>query len=187
MTVEFTLQPPSGAGVLPLAILAVTGAALIVLAFATGRRAKSVRRTFVVMLILGVMLIGLGVGLSYSVGAPTTVTVGDGYLYIKSSSFWGTGNLNITSNQIRGAYVGEIGVGNLTISKQHGTNIDDFNVGVFTLGSGATAYIASDNSTSLVIQLLTGRYVIVGTDDTSLLVSAFSETVHPVQDRASQS
>jgi len=89
--------------------------------------------------------------------------------------------MNITSSQIRNAYVGEIGVGNLTISKQHGTNTGNFNVGVFTLGSGATAYVVSDNSTSLVLQLYSGGYVILGTSDTGALVAAFSQSVHLVQ------
>lgn len=89
--------------------------------------------------------------------------------------------MNITSGQIQSTYVGEVGSGNLTISKQHGTNIGDFDVGVFTLGSGATAYVVSDNSTSLVLHLYSGAYVVVGTSDTSALVAAFSESVHVVR------
>jgi hypothetical protein len=54
-----------------------------------------------------------------------------------------------------------------------------------TTGSGATAYVVSDNSTSLVLQLYSGRYMILGTDDTSGLVAAFSQSVHFVQEAAS--
>ena len=187
MVVEFTLQPPSIVGTLPLVILVVMGGALIALALATGRHAKSVRRTFIVMLVLGVVTVGTGVGLSYLSSAPSTITVGSGYLYINSSSFSGTGSMNITSNQIQSAYVGEVGVGNLTLSKQHGTNTGDFNVGVFTLGNGATAYVVSDNTTSLVLRLYSGNYVVLGTGDTSALVAAFSQSVHSVQDAASSS
>ena len=179
MVVEFALQPPSS--ILPFVILVLAGAALIVLALATGRRAKSVRGTFVALLVLGVAVVGVGAGLSYFSGGPSTITIGNGYVYINSPSFSGAGNMNITSSHIRNAYVGEIGVGNLTISKQHGTNTGNFNVGVFTLGSGATAYVVSDNSTSLVLQLYSGGYVILGTSDTGALVAAFSQSVHLVQ------
>jgi len=181
MVAEFTLQPPSIVNTLPLVILVVSGAALIVLALATGRRAKSIRRTFIALLTLGIVVIGVGIGLSYFSGEPSTITIGNGYLYIDSPSFGGTGNMNITSNQIRNAYVGEVGIGNLTISKQHGTNTGNFNVGVFTLESGATAYVVSDNSTSLVLQLNSGKYVILGTNDTTALVAAFSRSVHFVK------
>ena len=181
MAVEFTIHPPSILSTLPLVILVVTGAVLIVLALATGRRAKSIRRTFVALLVIGVVAIGVGIGLSYYSSTPSTITIGNGYLYISSPSFSGVGNMNISSNQIRTAYVGVIGVGNLTISKQHGTNMGNLNVGVFTLGSGPTAYVVSDNSTSLVLQLYSGKYVILGTDDTAALVAAFSQSVHSLQ------
>ena len=182
MVVEFTLQPPAGVEALPLLILAATGAALIVLAFATGRRAKSVRRTFVALLIIGVVTIGVGVGLAYSMGARSSITVASGYVYVNSPSIWGAGNVNITSNQIQTAYVETIGSGLLTLSKQHGTNTGDFDVGVFTLGNGATAYVVTDNSTCLVLQLYSGSYVLLGTNDTFALATAFSQSVHPVQD-----
>lgn len=145
-----------------------------------GRRAKSIRQTFIIILIIGVVIIGLGIGLSYSSRASSTITVGNGYMYNQSPSFGGTGNMNITSSQIQSAYVGQVGAGNLTISKQHGTNTGNFNVGVFTLGKGATAYVVSDNSTSLV-KLYSGKYWILGTNNTSSLVAAFSNSVHSVQ------
>ena len=67
--------------------------------------------------------------------------------------------MEITSSQIVSAYVGQIGSGNLTLSKQHGTNYDHFNVGIFTLGNGKTAFVVSSNSTDLIIQLDNGEYV----------------------------
>ena len=181
--VVFTLQPPSS--ILPLVTLAAAGAALIALAVVTGRRAKRVRRTFIALVFIGVVTIGLGIGLTYSIGARSTITVGNGYVYIDSPSLWGVGDMNITSNQIQSSYVGVIGTGNLTISKQHGTNSGDFNVGVFTLGGGATAYVVSDNSTSLVLHLYSGSYVVLGTNDTSALVAAFSHSVQYVPGAAS--
>jgi hypothetical protein len=104
-----------------------------------------------------------------------------GYVSVTSSGFSGTGNLNFTASEITSAYVGQIGSGNLTLSKQQGTNYGDFNVGVFTLGNGATAYVVSNNSTDLVIQLNTGDYLILGTSNTNALAQKFSQSVYQVQ------
>ncbi len=86
--------------------------------------------------------------------------------------------MNITSSQITSAYLGLIGSGNLTLSKQQGTNYDHFNVGIFTLGDGKTAYVVSNNSTDLIIQLNCGEYVILGTSDTNALATSFSQNVY---------
>ena len=84
----------------------------------------------------------------------------------------------MTSSQILSAYVGQIGSGNLTLSKQHGTNYDHFNVGVFTLKDGSTAYVVSNNSTDLIIHLNTGKYVILGTSNTDALAASFSQMAY---------
>jgi hypothetical protein len=182
MSVEqFTVQPPLGLGLLPLIGLVVTGVVLIVLAFATGRRAKTIRGTFVLLIITGFAVIGLGIWLFFSGSGSSTITIGSGYVSVTSSGFSGTGNLNFTASEITSAYVGQIGSGNLTLSKQHGTNYGDFNVGVFTLGNGATAYVVSNNSTDLIIQLNTGDYLILGTSNTNALAQKFSQSVYPVQ------
>ena len=182
MSVEqFTVQPPLGLGLFPLIGLVVTGIALIVVAFATGRRAKTVRGTFVLLLIIGLAVIGLGVWLFFSSTGSSTITIGSGYVSIASSSFSGTGNQNFTSSEITSAYVGQIGSGNLTLSKQYGTDYGDFNVGVFTLGNGATAYVVSNNSTDLIVHLDTGDYLILGTSNTNALAQKFSQSVYQVQ------
>jgi hypothetical protein len=181
MSVEqFTVQPSSSIGTVALIILVVTGVALLILTLTTGRRAKTVRRTFIALLVIGIAVIGLGVGLFYATSTPSTITVGSGYVIIQSPSFNGAGNLNVTSNQIASAYVGQIGSGNLTLSKQHGTNYDHFNVGIFTLGNGATAYVVSNNSTDLIIQLNSGEYVVLGTSNTNALATIFSNSVYPL-------
>jgi hypothetical protein len=177
---EFTVQPPSSLGLIPLVILVVIGAALIILALATGRHAKTVRKTFAVLIIIGLAVIGLGVWLYFSTTVPSTITVGSGYVSIASPSFGGAGNLNITASEITSAYVAQIGSGNLTLSKQHGTNYGDFNVGVFTLGNGDTAYVISNNSTDLIIHLNTGDYLILGTSNTNALASSFSQSVYSI-------
>ncbi len=177
---QFTVQPSSSLGTIALVALVVTGAVLLLLALTTGRRAKTIRRTFAALMIIGLVVIGLGVWLFFASSTPSTITVGSGYVSIQSPGFSGAGNMNITANKIASAYVGQIGSGNLTLSKQHGTNYDHFNVGIFTLGNGATADVVSNNSTDLIIQLSSGEYVILGTSNTNALATSFSQSVYPL-------
>ena len=179
MSVEqFIVQPSSILGLIVLAALVVTGVALIVLAIVTGRRAKTIRSTFLALLIIGIVIIAGGIWLFFAVNTPSTITVGSGYVSIQSPGFGGAGNMNITSSQIVSAYVGQICSGNLTLSKQHGINYDHFNVGIFTIGNGKTAYVVSNNSTDLIIQLKSGEYVLLGTSDTNALAASFSQSVY---------
>jgi hypothetical protein len=180
LVVEFTVESGSFFGILALTILVTTGGVLIAAGVALWR-AKKTTSSPLVFLIVGILVITLGAGLSLSSGASSDITVGSGYVYVQSPSFAGAGNTNITSGQISTAYVGSLGSGNLTLSKQHGTNTGRINIGVFTLDSGPTAIVVSDNSTVLVIHLDSGDYVILGTSDTSDLVSVFSQSVHPVE------
>lgn len=128
-------------------------------------------------IIAGIILIGTGVGLYALGGIPSTITVGSGYVYIQSPPF-GTGNINVTSSEIASAYVGQIGSGNLTLSKQYGTNAGNLNIGVFTLGNGKTANVVSNNPTDLIIQLNNSQYVILGTSNTTALAASFSQSVY---------
>ncbi|MGA2385613.1 MAG: hypothetical protein ABSG33_03670 [Candidatus Bathyarchaeia archaeon] len=181
MSVEqFTVQPASFIGTIALAILVVMGTVLLALALATGRRAKTIKGTFVVLMIIGVAVIGSGIFLFFASNTPSTITVGLGYVSVKSPSFFGAGDMNIAADKIASAYVGQIGSGNFTLSKQHGTNYDHFNVGAFTLGNGKNAYVVSDNSTDLIIQLTDGEYAILGTSNTNALAASFSESVYPL-------
>lgn len=181
MVVEFTVAPSSTLGILPMSILVATGAFIIILAVVTGRRAKAVRGTFYTLLAIGIITIGIGIGLPFLTGSSSTITVGSGYMAINSPSFGGSGSLNVTSGMVQSAYVGHIGSGNLSISKIHGTNYGDTNIGVYSMSTGDTAYVVSNNLTSLVLHLTDGKYVIVGTSDTNALVTAFSKSVYPVQ------
>ena len=180
MSVEqFTVQASSSVGAIALVALVVIGAALLLLAFITGRHAKTVRGTFIGLMIIGLVVIGFGVLLFFVSDASSTITVGPGYVSIQSPSFNGAGNMKITASEMVSAYVGQIGSGNLTLTKQHGTNYDNFNVGIFTLGNGSTAYVVSNNSTDLIIQLKSGEYAILGTSNTNALATSFSQLVYP--------
>ena len=144
--------------------------------FGRVRVGKGTRR--VAFIIAGTILIGTGVGLYALGGIPSTITVGSGYVYIQSPPFFGAGNMNTTSSEIASAYVGQIGSGNLTLSKQDGTNAGNLNIGVFTLGNGHTAYVVSDNSTDLIIQLKNGDYAVLGASRTNALATSFSQSVY---------
>jgi hypothetical protein len=66
MSVEqFTVQPSSSLGTIALVALVVTGTVLLLLALITGRRAKTIRGTFVALMIIGIVVIGLGVWLFF--------------------------------------------------------------------------------------------------------------------------
>jgi hypothetical protein len=177
---QFTVQPSSILGLIALIVLVVTGMSLILLALVFGRRAKTIRRTFVALIIIGVATMGIGAWIYYEATTPSTITVGSGYVSIRSPGFFGAGDRNVTTDKIASAYVGQLDSGNLTLSKQHGTNYDDFNVGIFTLGNGRTAYVVSSNSTNLIIQLDNGEYVILGTSNTDALVTSFSQSVYAI-------
>ncbi len=176
----YTMPAPASAGIILLVTLTVVGALILILAFRKGVRwVRKMIAYFAAMTIVGVVLIGLDVGLYYVASTPSQIIVGSGYLSVESPSYFGAGNMNITTSEVSGAYVGQIGPGNLSLSKQYGTNAGNLNIGVFTLGNGATAYVVSNNSTDLIIRLNTGKYVILGTPNTSALASAFSQFVYP--------
>ena len=120
-----------------------------------------------------------------SPSADFSLSCGSGYIDVDSSSFslipFVDGDKHVTSSEISTAFVGEIGAGNFTLDKQHGTSYGDTNVGVFTLGNGATAYVASTNSTDLIIQLKNGEYLTVGTQNKDAFASIFSQNVYSLK------
>lgn len=177
---QFTVQPSISLATSMSLIFVVSGIAVLLLAFFAGRRSKRVRVTFVVLLTVGIITIGLGVFSFSDFSSPSTITIGTGYVSIQSSGFSGAGNLNVTSDKIVSAYVGQIGSGNFSLAKQHGTNYDDVNIGVYKLGNGKTANIVSENSTDLIVQLNNGNYLILGTKNTGNLASIFNQKVHPL-------
>jgi len=64
--------------------------------------------------------------------------------------------------------------------RKHGLDYGNTHVGLFTLGNGATAYVATTNSTCLIIQVTYGDYLIVGGQDTQALANSFSQNIYPV-------
>jgi len=142
--------------------------------------------------ILGIVLIVLGglmyYGISSTIASPSVVTIDSGYINVESKSFIHTnvigdllsisGNKTVTSDEIATAFVGQVGSGDFKLHKNYGTNFGDTNVGLYTLGNGASAYVATTNSTCLIIELKTGEYLIVGNQDTQTIANSFSQNVH---------
>jgi hypothetical protein len=147
----------------------------------------SMKKGVLMVIIISVILIIASVFAVWDLrpSADFGLSCGPGYIDVHSSSFslipFVNEDKHITSSEIATAFIGQIGSGNLTLNKQHGTSYGDTNVGVFTLGNGATAYVASTNSTVLVIQLKNGEYLIVGTLNTNAFASIFSQNVYPLK------
>jgi hypothetical protein len=173
--------------------LIVAGAALSVLSLSS-RMVKAISSLSLsgrftggnkfVYLTCGIVLIALALGTYFTFYAPSTVTVGSGYINVHFSTlspipFIG-GDKNVTSSEISTAFVGQVGSGNFSLNKLYGANAGDINIGVYRLGNGATADVASTNSTDLIIQLNSGQYVILGTSNTNALATSFSQNVYPI-------
>jgi hypothetical protein len=185
---QFTVQAPYSVFITILVIIPIAFGAVLILSSLSSRIAKVLSSMSLsggnkyVYLTCGIVLIVLAGGLSYYWYAPSTVTVGSGYINIQFASlspipFIG-GEKNVTSSEISTAYVGQIGSGAFTLNKQYGNDLGNTNIGVFTLGNKATAYVASTNSTDLIIQLNNGQYVILGNSNTDALAASFSQNVY---------
>jgi hypothetical protein len=192
---QFTVQPPDSMLItIPVGVLIALGAFLVVTGFS--RRLLEAVSSFsfghmankYVAVVAGIVLIVLGGGLLCVWYTPSTVTVDSGYMNVQFSGVspdlpgvpFVSGNKNVTSDEIADAFVGQVGSGDFTLDKQYGSNAGDVNVGVFTLGNGATAYVATVNATNLIIELNSGQYVIVGNSNTQALADSFSQNVYPL-------
>ncbi|MCL2360102.1 hypothetical protein [Candidatus Bathycorpusculum sp.] len=199
---HFTIQPstPPGMDIIVIALI-VVGVVLLavnillrnhlkelpmygIVGYTTGMRNKYTLSVIgIVLIIIGSLLYG---GAFVSSSSPLVVTVGDGYISVKPpNNFIGAyfaGNINrtVTSEEIADAFVGQIGSGNFTLHKDGGTNFGDTNIGRYTLGNGARAYIATTNATSLILRLKTGEYLIAGTSNTQALATSFAQNVYPL-------
>ncbi len=194
---QFPIQPPADPAVITvLAALIIAGVVLVVLSF-SDRIIKAIpsfslsSRHFdnkYGFIICGITLIALPLAAFFTAfNTSSTVTIGTGYVDVQFAGFspnssipFLSGNMNVTSNQIDSAFVGQVGSGEFTLDKQQGANAGDTNIGLYKLGNGAKAYIASINSTDLIIKLNSGEYLIVGTSNTDALAASFAQNVHPL-------
>jgi hypothetical protein len=130
-----------------------------------------------VYLIVGMLVLGIGATIYVTSSLPSTITVGPQYVSYQSS-FLGAGSMNIASDQIANAYVGQLGQGDLRMSRTFGTSSGSLNIGLFALANGETAHVVTNNQTSLVIELKNGEYVILGVSDMNAFAESFSRNVY---------
>jgi hypothetical protein len=133
-----------------------------------------------VYLIIGIIVVGLGTGIYLVTSSPATVNVGPQYISYQSSILSG-GSMTINADQISNAYIGQIGQGDLKMSRTFGTSAGNVNMGLFQLANGKTAHVLSCNQTSLIIELKNGEDVILGTSDTNALAESFSQNVYQIK------
>jgi len=180
---EFNVQAPYS-GIVTVIVICFIAFGAILVALGVFNKVRyfgySLLNSKYTCVIGGTVLILTALGLSFVYYAPSTITVGNGYINVQFAAFSTIppiGAKNITSSQISSAFVSQIGSGVFDLNKQNGINNGDTNVGVFTLGNGATAYVASTNSTDLIIELKNGQYVILGTSNTEGLAASFAQHV----------
>ena len=140
------------------------------------------RKLIAIILVFAVVAAGItsiGFLIQKNAQSPSTITIGKGYVLLQSS-VTETGSVNVSSSQISGAYVSQLGTGNLTLHKQHGLNNNVDDIGMFTLGNGATAYVITNYQKVLVVELDSGKYMILGNSNLTDMVSDFSQDVYPV-------
>jgi hypothetical protein len=130
-----------------------------------------------VYLIVGILVIGIGATIYVTSSLPSTITIGPQYVSYQSS-FLGAGSMNVASDQIANAYVGQLGQGDLRMSRTFGTSSGSLNIGLFALANGKTAHVVTNNPSSLIIELKNGEYVILGISDMDALTASFSQNVY---------
>jgi hypothetical protein len=112
-------------------------------------------------------------------GSNAEISMGTGFVHVSGPYI---GNQNFTSSQVRYAFMENINTGNVTITiRDAGTSLGNLNEGLFTLSNGKTAYVATDNATSLVVSLDSGKFLILGSQDSLPLAEYFSSHVKNVR------
>lgn len=161
--------PPIWIGLVALAVV------IAVVMLSRGRTKNNIIGAIVVLII-----IGASAGLVYYVSnsRPATIAVESGQFTISAQQI---GTYTYTSAEIQNAYVTNLGSGVLSsVSRQHGYESSGYNVGVYTLSGGKTAYVISENNTNLVVQLDSGMYLVLSPANFTTFVNYFSENVSPV-------
>ena len=164
-------------GLIPL-VLGVIIISLGIFGKKKNENTAGIKKTAYITVGIGILSIVIGIVLFFVIQSNYTVAVGKGYISV--SGLVG-GSINVSSSEISSAYVGNIINGNLTLAlRTDGTSIGNLNAGLFQLSNGAKAYVASENSTDVIIKLNNGQYLIVGNGDTYSLAAIISKNVHSI-------
>jgi hypothetical protein len=185
---QFTVQPTSLIlTIIPILLIAL-GAVMVAAGFSKkllhvlvtySLKSRPIENRWV-YLIVGILIIGLGTGIYVMNSIPSTITVGNQYVSYQSS-YLGAGSMTINSDQIANAYIGQLGQGNLTMTRTFGTSAGNVNIGLYALGNGKTAHVVTNNKTSLIIELKNSEYVILGTSDIEAFTESFSQNVYQIK------
>ncbi len=169
-----------GLGLL-IIVFVVIGAGIAAYLFVP-RASKPRLRDVRTMSLVFVILLAFGVSIFFANPTPITITIQQGKVTLSAGAADG-GTNSFLSTEVVQAYADTLGNGVLaSISKQYGTNLGNYNVGVFTLSNGATAYVASDNVNNIVVELKDGTYFVFGPPQSNFtsFVSYFSQEIVPV-------
>lgn len=133
-------------------------------------------KSYVPIFIVALIMLAVGAPFTILHTTNTVITIENGSFSVAGKYFPAK---NYTSGEVKYAFVENIHTGNITIThKDYGTNSATVKEGKFSLSNGATAYVASVNSTDLVVELTSGPYIILGLSNMSSLESAFSGNIY---------
>ncbi len=170
-------------------VLAYAGVALIALGTAgiiifvvlalRGREGKRRVYRLLSMIFAMILITGLPIYIVQGInGSHAEISMGAGFVDIHAPYI---GNMNYTSSQVIYAFMENIDTGNVTVAiRDAGTSLGNLDEGIFMLSNGAKAYVATDNATSLVISLDSGKYLIIGSQNSRSMAEYFNLYVHSV-------
>jgi hypothetical protein len=174
----FTVPPP-----LPLVALFVILAALVIVIgvgawFASRTKyPRRIRLAIPAFVVIAVALMGV-----LALPEPGTITVNPGEISLSSFPLL---SVSFQSNQVKGAYVTNLGNFTLVSRGLPGSNWGtaswgDYSVGVFLGPGGQTCEVITGSPQVLVVQLTSGQCLVLGPQDLSGLVSTFSTDIGQV-------
>ncbi|MEM0156641.1 MAG: hypothetical protein QXN26_01065 [Thermoplasmataceae archaeon] len=164
-----------------IALMSVGTAGIITFVVLSLRDRERKKRVYRLLSIIFAMILitGLPIYIVQGIsGSHAEISIGTGFVDIHGPYI---GNMNFTDSQVRYAFMEDIDTGNVTVTiRDAGTSIGNLNEGIFTLSNGAKAYVVTDNATSLVISLDSGKFLIIGSQDSQSMADYFSSNVHSV-------
>ena len=177
-TVSDSLSSLRLIGIVLLILGFVLTSVVVLVYFWRRSKGNASARTYATILIVISSLIISG-GVFYAITGPnSSITVGNRYVTVSGKYI---GNETYYTSDIKAAFVENINTGSITLkTRTMGTSLGNINEGRFTLSNGASAYVISDNSTDLVVQLNSGFYLVLGTNNTNALATSFSANVFNV-------
>ena len=164
-----------------ISLMAAGAAGFIIfmaLSLKDGQRKKRIYRLLSLVFAM-ILITGLPIYIVQGIsGSNAEISIGTGFLHVNGPYI---GNRNFITSEVSYAFVENIDTGNITITiRDAGTSLGNLNEGLFTLSNDKTAYVATDNATSLVVALDSGKFLILGSQDSLSMAEYFSSHVHRI-------